>query len=450
MFPRPLLVTCGLIVLAVIFSHLLITQEHFYGINVIRDMTTLDLNVAVGEEGPVGPPGPEGVTGVQGELGPTGPMGPRGPPGPPGKDGPAGEGRQGPPGPPGLQGPPGRDGEPGEAIQGPMGPPGPRGHDGQDGLDGPQGPQGPPGPQGDPGIGFGDIKTAALTSNSLKLSFINENLMDMVIPLAQPNMVSNVTHDPATNVLTIHMIDGTKANIVLPKPEVVTVKGDEGAVGAQGPPGPPGAQGAPGKEGAQGAQGLPGKDGAAGPPGIQGIAGPPGPKGDPGPQGKDGPVGAPGPQGNNGPIGPQGPPGLQGKDGPPGPPGPTGPPGPAYSTGDFRVDKRLCVGNACVDEATFRRLISMNNIQTGTVYVDLNCQGRANTSSVYVTFKQPFTTVPRVFWSFYHLDWCNNGRNLRAFANVTNLTTNGFTMNVGTWADTSMWSLGVQWIAIPN
>ena len=88
---------------------------------------SMEIEVALGETGPVGATGPTGPAGLRGLLGPTGPQGPSGAPGAEGSPGAAGpSGSPGPTGPQGATGPAGATGGPGPA--GPTGPPGPTGN----------------------------------------------------------------------------------------------------------------------------------------------------------------------------------------------------------------------------------------------------------------------------------------------------------------------------------
>lgn len=99
---------------------------------------------------------------------------------------------------------------------------------------------------------------------------------------------------------------------------------------------------------------------------------------------------------------------------------------------------------------TIANLIELSKIQSGNVYANLNCQGGPQSRSFPITFKAPFSQPPSVFAAFSHMDWCNNGVNLRADIAVQNITTTGCSIVVQTWADTSMYALGVNWIAIPS
>jgi hypothetical protein len=105
-----------------------------YPLRVIAGDETAELDVTIGNAGPVGPAGPTGPTG------PTGPQGPKGDAGATGAQGP--QGVAGPPGPAGPRGAPG--------------PTGRTGPQGVAGATGPTGPTGPPGPAATPNPNEGD------------------------------------------------------------------------------------------------------------------------------------------------------------------------------------------------------------------------------------------------------------------------------------------------------
>ena len=111
------------------------------GHELIGELTTEDLDIHDGEQGPKGDKGDTGEQGPKGDKGDTGETGPQGP--------------QGVKGDTGEQGPKGDKGDTGE--QGPKGDKGDTGAQGEPGIQGPKGdtgstgPEGPQGPKGDPG-----------------------------------------------------------------------------------------------------------------------------------------------------------------------------------------------------------------------------------------------------------------------------------------------------------
>ena len=88
------------------------------------------------------------------------------------------------------------------------------------------------------------------------------------------------------------------------------------------------------------------------------------------------------------------------------------------------------------------------NIQTGEQYLGLNCAGGPTTASAKISFAVPYRDAPpRVVCALGLVDWCNNGRNLRINSWAQDITKDGFTLVVQTWADTSLYSATVRWTA---
>ena len=118
-----------------------------------------------------------------------------------------------------------------------------------------------------------------------------------------------------------------------------------------------------------------------------------------------------------------------------------------------KVWDQLCVGpnGPCVDENTWKKIIEMANkdaIQSGSVSADLNCQsGKPLSQTFPITFLPKFSVTPKVYVAFWNIDWCNNGKNLRARTYAKDITPTGFSLVVETWGDTSMWNLGANWLA---
>ena len=108
------------------------------GHELIGELTTEDLDIHDGEQGPKGDKGDTGEQGPKGDKGDTGEQGPKGDKGDTGEQGPKGD-----KGDTGEQGPKGDKGDTGET--GPQGPQGVKGDTGSTGPEGPQGPKGDPG-----------------------------------------------------------------------------------------------------------------------------------------------------------------------------------------------------------------------------------------------------------------------------------------------------------------
>jgi hypothetical protein len=87
------------------------------------------------------------------------------------------------------------------------------------------------------------------------------------------------------------------------------------------------------------------------------------------------------------------------------------------------------------------------NVQTGEVYLRLNCGGGPTTATAKVSFAKPYAVAPRIVCALGQVDWCNYGNNLRVNSYPQDITKDGFTVVLHTWADTSMWSAVVRWTA---
>lgn len=62
-----------------------------------------------------------------------------------------------------------------------------------------------------------------------------------------------------------------------------------------------------------------------------------------------------------------------------------------------------------------------------------------------VLFKGPFSKPPEVSVAFSALDILQ-GANTRIFCRTSNVTNEGFELEVGTWYDTHVWGATVSWI----
>jgi len=64
-------------------------------------------------------------------------------------------------------------------------------------------------------------------------------------------------------------------------------------------------------------------------------------------------------------------------------------------------------------------------------------------------FPAPFERVPRVLVAFNQLD-VGNGANLRVRTNTSNVTAQGLSWNIDSWADTTLYSATVAYLAIQD
>ena len=171
---------------------------------------SVNLNGAVGIQGPAGPSGPAGP---QGAIGPAGPQGDVGPSGPAGATGPAGP--AGPSGPAGATGP-----------SGPSGPSGAQGPAGPQGAIGPAGPQGPAGTNG--------------------TSFRWEGVYN---PLTTYDANDAVEYDGSAFICVINGTSGILPSSLSANWDLLAQKGYTGDTGDTGPTGPAGPTGATGAAG---------------------------------------------------------------------------------------------------------------------------------------------------------------------------------------------------------
>jgi hypothetical protein len=66
----------------------------------------------------------------------------------------------------------------------------------------------------------------------------------------------------------------------------------------------------------------------------------------------------------------------------------------------------------------------------------------------YVRFTTPFSTPPQVVAAIAHLD-TNHNMNTRLTTAVTSVDLNGFTLHLGTWGDSQVFGVSVNWVALP-
>ncbi len=81
--------------------------------------------------------------------------------------------------------------------------------------------------------------------------------------------------------------------------------------------------------------------------------------------------------------------------------------------------------------------------QTGHPF-ETGSGGRSD--SRFISFNNSFNRVPRISLALEKLD-SSKDANLRIDLSVGQVTRNGFTINVNTWADTKIYAVGVAWIA---
>jgi hypothetical protein len=78
----------------------------------------------------------------------------------------------------------------------------------------------------------------------------------------------------------------------------------------------------------------------------------------------------------------------------------------------------------------------------------VDSHGHANSSSTIIHFNPPFNEIPKIVWGTTGLD-VNHLHNTRFGTSVQGVTTNGFTLEAHSWADTGMYSVSIQWMACP-
>lgn len=65
-----------------------------------------------------------------------------------------------------------------------------------------------------------------------------------------------------------------------------------------------------------------------------------------------------------------------------------------------------------------------------------------------IVFKKPFSSPPVVTGSAYSVDTNSTKDNIRYGINFKNITTKGCDLDVFTWGNTAIYSLGVAWVAV--
>ena len=255
---------------------------------------TLSFTIPKGDTGAQGTRGAQGARGVQGTSGAQGARGVQGTSGAQGA-----RGAVGPTGPQGERG-----------TQGDTGAQGSRGAQGETGSQGSRGAQGVRGAQGTRGTEW--FIGTAITGTATGGTVFTGSTIDSAI---EGDLYLNTSTGYVYECVT-----GGAASVA----EWAyrgSIRGVQGARGAQGPVGVQGARGVVGPTGPQGSRGAQGDTGAQGNRGAQGVIGLVGPTG---PQGAQGDRGLAGVQGSRGEAGAQGNRGAQGVIGLVGPTGPQG------------------------------------------------------------------------------------------------------------------------------
>ncbi|XP_071133264.1 uncharacterized protein [Mytilus edulis] len=78
----------------------------------------------------------------------------------------------------------------------------------------------------------------------------------------------------------------------------------------------------------------------------------------------------------------------------------------------------------------------------------VDAKGHAQSASTVIHFKEPFAEIPTIVWGTTALDIDHN-HNTRFGSSVQSITKAGFTMQAGTWSDTGIYSVQIQWMACP-
>jgi len=92
-----------------------------------------------------------------------------------------------------------------------------------------------------------------------------------------------------------------------------------------------------------------------------------------------------------------------------------------------------------------------SNLQIGRYRRSINDRGVCGggfRSEDTIKFSRAFTEAPTVLTTIYHYDICNNGAYMRAVTWVESADPTGFKAVATTWADTQLYAIGVQWIAV--
>jgi len=95
-------------------------------------------------------------------------------------------------------------------------------------------------------------------------------------------------------------------------------------------------------------------------------------------------------------------------------------------------------------------------IESGRMAADKNdpewrlLEGKGKrTYDKHINFGQSFSGSPKIVLGLTYVDFINDS-NHRIKVYALNITPNGFTIQIETWADTHIWAAGVDWIAYGN
>ena len=86
---------------------------------------------------------------------------------------------------------------------------------------------------------------------------------------------------------------------------------------------------------------------------------------------------------------------------------------------------------------------NFNYFQTGKLF-EVGSGDR--TDNRYIAFTPPFATAPRIILAIKELD-VSNQSNVRIDTYPTDVSRDGFSLNVHTWDQTKIYSVAISWIA---
>lgn len=84
--------------------------------------------------------------------------------------------------------------------------------------------------------------------------------------------------------------------------------------------------------------------------------------------------------------------------------------------------------------------------KAGDTSYNLDSKSGARSTTIEVSFENPYEVKPKVLVSVTHLD-ADKGFNNRYNVEVLSVSRDGFTIKVQTWADTKIYSIGGYWLA---
>ena len=106
----------------------------------------------------------------------------------------------------------------------------------------------------------------------------------------------------------------------------------------------------------------------------------------------------------------------------------------------------MCLGRSCAGESMIDRLNTMANahIQTGRyTWGPMSCV-TGGYDKRRINFERAFVQTPLVITSIFHYDLCHFGGYNRITTSVESSDANGFTSIAQTWADTRLYSSGIE------